>query len=84
VKKYLPLFLLALGGCATAPMPKVVQVPVPVQVPCPKPVLPPKPNLSSLAALKPTDPPQRVMEVMTAALAALAKDDQELRVLLGN
>lgn len=74
-------FLLA--GCATPPATQVVKVPVIVQVPCPVLTIPKKPDLSSLAALQPTDTPQTIIEVMTDALKKLAQDDQQLRALLG-
>lgn len=81
MKRFAITMLLGLGGCATAP--PAVQVPVPVQVPCPAPIIPPKPDLSALAALKPTDPPQRVIEVMVSAIKELATDDLGLRALMG-
>lgn len=80
MKKILLVSLL-LGGCAAAP--QVAQVPVPVQVPCPAPKVPPKVDLSALAALKPTDPPKTVIEVLVDSLKKLAADDQDLRALLG-
>lgn len=80
--RYLLVMALALGGCATTP-PQVVKVPVPVIEPCPKPTLPPKPDLSALAALKPTDSPQTVIETMLDALRKLAEDDAALRALWG-
>jgi len=79
VKKVLLLSLL-LGGCAAQP--QVVKVPVPIQEPCPAPTVPPKVDLTELAKLKPTDPPQTVIQTMLDALRRLAEDDQKLRALL--
>lgn len=71
------IVVLMLAGCAAAPTPPVV-----VTAPCPQPALPTKPDLSALAALKPSDPPQKVLQVVIDALRRIAADDEALRALL--
>ena len=75
---------LALAGCAQVPSTATADIPVIAPLDCHKPDPGPKPDLSQLAALKPTDSAQTVLQAVQDALATLAQDDMRLRALMGD
>ena len=76
------LLCFGLSGCATAPSRvSEVRIPVPVVEECKYPDYGPAPDLTELAALKATDDPKRIIEVINSALYELAKDDAHLRAM---
>lgn len=78
---YVAVFL---AGCTTVPATPTVEIPVAVPIDCKYPVAGPAPDLSALAALTGNEPPQQIITIMSAALAALAEDDARLRALMNH
>lgn len=74
---------MCLTGCAVAPAAVTADIPVAVPIDCHKPDPGPVPDLTVLAALKPGDTPQQVLQAVSDALATLAQDDRRLRALMG-
>ncbi len=71
-------------GCTAVPATPTAKIPVPVAVDCKYPQPGPRPDLSALASLSGSEPPQQIISIMGAALAALAEDDARLRTLMNH
>lgn len=74
----------ALAACSTVPPTPTAEIPVAVPIDCHAPTAGPRPDLSALASLTKDSTPQLTIEVMGAALAALAEDDARLRALMAH